>query len=110
MSERIVLSSPLIESIYSQSSPSEPIDLGQVAVQFDYKGTTYHDLANIVMRFVPNERLEVVCPLKDKPPMFGLELFAEDGGSGSVPTSQTIRCGQAPASHIITKYSTPNPA
>jgi hypothetical protein len=87
MSDRIVLSSPLIEPIYSQSSRSEPVGLGQMAVQFDYKGTTYQDVANIVMRFVPNERIEVVCPFKDKHPMLGLELFADDAGDIKVTLS-----------------------
>ena len=87
MSDRIVLNSPLIEPIYWQSSPSEPVGLGEMAVQLDYKGTTYQDVANILMRFVPNERIEVVCPFKDKHPMLGLELFADDAGDIKVTLS-----------------------
>ena len=81
MGNRIVLSSSLIEPIYWQSGPSEPMSLGQVAVQLDYKGTTYEDVAHFVMRFVPSHRLEVVCLFEDKPPMFGLELFVDDDGN-----------------------------
>jgi hypothetical protein len=81
MSDRIMLRSPIIEPIYSQSSPSEPIDLGQAAVQLSYKGTTYQDVANITMRFVPNKRIEIVCPLEGHSPMLGLEVFSDDSGN-----------------------------
>jgi hypothetical protein len=76
-----MLSNPLIEPIYSQSNPSEPIGLGQHAVQLNYRGTTYQDLASIVMRFVPDERIEIVCPWEGKSPMLGLDLFSNNGDS-----------------------------
>lgn len=84
MSDRIKVSSPLIDPIYSQTEPSQPIDLGRVAVQVDYKGTTHQEMANVAMRFVPDDRLEFVCPLEDKSPMFGRELFGDDGRSLSL--------------------------
>lgn len=79
--DRIIHSGPLIEPIYSQSSPSEPIPLGQHAIQLNCKGRTYHDVASIVMRFVPDERIEIVCPWEDKPPMLGPDLFSNNGDS-----------------------------
>jgi len=74
-------SNPLIEPIYSQSNPSEPIGLGQHAVRLNHNGTTYQDVASIVMRFVPDERIEIVCPWEGKPPMLGLHLFSNNGDS-----------------------------
>jgi hypothetical protein len=81
MSERIMLSNPLIEPIYWQSNPSEPIDLGQHAIELTSKGTTYEDVASIVMKFLPHDRVEIVCPWKDKPPLLGLDLFSDSGDS-----------------------------
>ena len=82
-SDRIMHSNPLIEPIYSQSNPSEPIGLGQHAVQLNYKGTTYQDVASIVMRFVPDKRIEIVCPWEGKSPMLGLDLFPTMGIASS---------------------------
>jgi hypothetical protein len=80
MTDRITLGSPLIEPIYSQLNPNEPILLGQEAVQLRSKGTTYQDVAKVMMRFVPNKRIEIVCPLKNEP-MLGLEMFLDDNGN-----------------------------
>jgi len=78
--------SDAVDPIYSQTRPNEPIDLGQAAVQFDHEGTTYRETANVVMRFLPETRLEFVCPLEGKPPLFGrglagnVKLTLEDRG------------------------------
>jgi hypothetical protein len=76
-----------IEPIYSQAHASQPIDLGRVAVQFDHEGTAYRETASVAMRFVPKDRLEFVCPLEGKSPLFGwgfvgrnLELTLTDRG------------------------------
>jgi hypothetical protein len=74
-------SEPLIKPIYSQSSPNEPIGLGQHAIQVTYRGTTYEDVASIVMKFLPHQGIEIVCPWEGKPPMLGLDLFADHGDS-----------------------------
>ena len=71
MSDRLTVSRPLIDPMYSQANPNDPIDLGQVVVQFDHKGTTYQEKAKVTMRFVPDDRLEFACPLEGKPPLFG---------------------------------------
>jgi hypothetical protein len=76
MTDRIVLNSSLIEPIYSQPSPNEPISLGQLTVQIAYKGATYEDVANISMVFVPNKRIEIVCPLKNAP-LLGHEIISD---------------------------------
>lgn len=74
-------SEPIIEPIYWQSNPSEPIDLGQHAIELTSKGTTYEDVASIVMKFLPHDRVEIVCPWKDKPPLLGQDLFSDSGDS-----------------------------
>ena len=78
MIDRIRVSRPLIEPIYSQSNPSEPIHLGQHAIQLICNGTTYEDVATIGMRFVPREQIEIVCPLEGKAPLLGLDLLSSD--------------------------------
>ena len=69
MSDRITRTDPLIEPIYSQSNPSEAIGLGQHAIQLTCNGTTYEELASVVLRFLPRERIEILCPWEGKPPM-----------------------------------------
>lgn len=50
MAGRIELDRPLIEPIFSQSEPNEPIHLGHVPVQLgDEQGTTYENVAEVVM-------------------------------------------------------------
>lgn len=78
MSELLRVSSPPIEPIYSQTEPGQSIVLGQVKVQFDHKNTTHQEMANVTMRFVPDDRLEFVCPLETASSTFGLELFLDD--------------------------------
>jgi hypothetical protein len=57
------LDKPLIEPIYSQAGPNQPIVLGATEVQFTYKGETYRGTATVTSRFVPNERLCFVVPI-----------------------------------------------
>jgi hypothetical protein len=77
MSDQIKVNSPPIAPVYSQAEPNQPINLGSVAVQFDHKGTTYQETANVVMRFLPADRLEFVFPLEGKPPMFGWSFIVD---------------------------------
>ena len=72
MSDRIMHSDSLMEPIYTQSNPSEPIRLGQHAIQLTCNGTTYEDVASVVLRFLPRERIEILCPWEGKPPMLRL--------------------------------------
>lgn len=75
MSNLIEVHNPLIKPIYTQTEPNQPIELGRVAVHFDHEGTTYQDMATVTMRFRPDDRLDILCPLDDKPPMLGYELI-----------------------------------
>jgi len=79
MSERITVGTSLIEPIYSQTDPSQPIDLGSVPIQFEHKGTTRHSTAKVTIKFVPHDRLEFVCPLEGESPMFGLRFLPDIG-------------------------------
>lgn len=74
MSNRIEVSTSLIDPIYSQNEPNQPIDLGRVAVEFDHQGTMHRDMANVRMRFLPNTGLEFIVPLEGKDPFFGIQL------------------------------------
>lgn len=75
MSDLLKVSRQLIDPIYSQSHTNQPIELGRVAIQFDHKGAAYPGTAKVAMRFVPEKRLEFVCPLEDKFRLFGAESF-----------------------------------
>jgi hypothetical protein len=75
MSERIEVDRPLIESLYSQDEPNQPIELGQVAVQFDCQDAVYHKTANAIMRFLPKDSLEFVVPLEGEDSWLGMKLL-----------------------------------
>ena len=72
MSDRIMHSDSLMDPIYTQSNPSEPIRLGQHAIQLTCNGSTYEDVASVLLRFLPRERIEILCPWEGKPPMLRL--------------------------------------
>jgi hypothetical protein len=78
MTDRIRVSKALIEAIYLQSTPSEPIHLGQHAIQVACDGATYEDIATIAMRFMPRDQIEIACQWKGKPPLLGLDLFSSN--------------------------------
>jgi hypothetical protein len=80
MDGRIEVDKSLIEPIYSQTGPSQPIDLGPVAVRYDCKGATHNVTANVTMKFVPDDGLEFVCPLESEDPFFALKSSREVGG------------------------------
>jgi hypothetical protein len=68
MTDRLQLTKPPIIPIYGQAHPSEPIELGQVAVQFeDENGVPEQGTAEVVMRFLPTDRLEFFCPITTEP-------------------------------------------
>lgn len=79
MSDLIKVSSQPIDPIYSQIHPGDPINLGQVAVQFDHKGMTHREMANATIRFVPDDRLQFVMPFESEPPLLGHEVFLDSG-------------------------------
>lgn len=84
MNERITVSKSLIEPIYSQTDPSQPIDLGSVPIHYEHEGKTHQSTASVTMKFAPSDRLEFVCPLEDEPPMFGLRPFVHAGSDVKV--------------------------
>lgn len=65
MGKRIESDKPLIEPVYSQSSPNEPVELANTPVQFTHKDKTYERAAKVVMRFVPSDRLLFIIPAED---------------------------------------------
>ena len=68
MGERLELKKSLIEPVYPQTEPNQPIDLGTVAVQFAHEGKTYQEMAQVTMRFMPADRLLFVIPAKNDSP------------------------------------------
>jgi hypothetical protein len=89
MSERIKVDRPLIESLYSQDEPNQPIELGQVAIQFDCQDVSYHKTATAIMRFLPKDSLEFVVPLEGEDSWLGMKLF--QGGDPSIRLTLTDR-------------------
>jgi hypothetical protein len=64
MSDQIEVDKPPITPIYSQDEPNQPIDLGQVAVQLECKGTSYRNKANVKMEFLQKHDLQFIVPLE----------------------------------------------
>ncbi len=89
MSDRLTLETPPISAVYAQEECNAPITLGVVPIEYKVGDTTYSDDANAVMKFVPETRLAFVCPLDDKPPSIGLEIFYKDGASKKISLTKT---------------------
>ncbi len=81
MSDRIEIDKPLIDPIYSQDEPNEPIDLGQMAVQFEHGGKVYQKTADVKMKFLPKDNLLFDIPLEDDDPWLGMKLMWSSGGN-----------------------------
>jgi hypothetical protein len=62
---RIESDKPIIEPVYSQASPNEPIELANEPVQFMHKGENYVRTAKVVIRFLPSDRLLFIVPADD---------------------------------------------
>ena len=58
-------SKPLIEPVYSQVGPNQPIELGSVAIQFTHEDKTYQRTANVITRFLPSDRLLFIVQADD---------------------------------------------
>ncbi len=56
------LDGSLIEPLYIQSQPNQPISLGSHLVEFTYGNGAYKLLAEVVLRFAPDARLMFVIP------------------------------------------------
>ena len=65
MGRMVESNKPLIEPVYSQSGPNQPIELGSVAVQFTHKEKTYQRTAKVITRFLPEDRLLLVVQPED---------------------------------------------
>jgi len=81
MGKLIELHEPPIKPIYIQTEPNQPLELGRVAVHFDHEGMVYNDLAVVTMRFTPDDRLDILCPLDDMPAMLGHELMTSNASN-----------------------------
>ncbi|HEY6420438.1 MAG TPA: hypothetical protein VIX59_15700 [Candidatus Binataceae bacterium] len=53
-----------------------------MAVKFNYKGLAYLGAALVAMRFAPENLLEFVCALGDKPLSFALGLLGDANWDG----------------------------
>ncbi len=69
---------PLIDPVYPQAAPNQPIELGDLAVQFEHRATTHHGIARFAMRFMPDDGLEFVVPIDSQRLLFGFELINSD--------------------------------
>jgi hypothetical protein len=80
MGELLKVQRPIIEPIYSQSCPNDPILLGKERVSFTFDDVEYSDVATVVIRFLPSERLEIEFPLEGQSPQIGIELISKSKG------------------------------
>ena len=75
MTDRTETDPPRIVPIYSQNAPNEPIELGQVAVQFGHQGKVYQKTANALMRFLPSNSLVFEIASDEDDSCLGMKLF-----------------------------------
>jgi len=74
------LADPPVVPIYVQEDPNDPIELGEVTLRFQVNGKTYNEPANAVIRFMPRDGLEFVCPMADASPLLELHAIFDAGG------------------------------
>jgi hypothetical protein len=67
MTETLRVRAPIIDPIYRQNAPNEPIEFGHVQIQFDHRGNVHEDTATARLIFQPKDEMRFVCPLDDKP-------------------------------------------
>ena len=75
MVEPIRRRTPLIEPVYLQTEPNQPIELGSLAIEFEHKGKLHRNKADFIMRFAREDRFEFVYPNDDEFRIFGLGFF-----------------------------------
>lgn len=95
MGERLELKKSLIEPVYPQTEPNQPIDLGTVAVQFAHEGKTYQEMAHVTMRFLPGDQLLFVIPAKNDSPQ---------NAKHQPMTADQIKAALCPAFHLDNKW------
>lgn len=71
------LTSNPIEPLYSQISPNEAIDFGNVKVQFTHDGSTHDAVADAKLSFAPKDRLHIVIPNDGPLTRIGATLFGD---------------------------------
>ncbi len=65
MSPLLETNRPPIEPVHSQAQPNQPIELGNVRVEFASGDKTYRETARVVMHFVPDDYLWFFLPIDD---------------------------------------------
>ena len=82
MGEMLQTDRCLIEPLYFQSQPSEPIELGSVAVEFTHNGKIWEDVCRVRMQFTPSDRLLFLAQGREKHPLLYLDLFLNQKWDG----------------------------
>jgi hypothetical protein len=67
MTEMLRIREPPIDPVFSQEAPNEPIEFGQVQLQFNYRGNVYEDTAIARLIFEPEDELRFICSLDGQP-------------------------------------------
>jgi len=80
---------PIISPLYVQVEPNQPIELGQVSMEFAHAGIVYPGLVDVRMRFTPSDRLEFVWPLDGMSAFFGLKLLGDEQSNYNLKLVET---------------------
>ena len=77
MSNRSEIFHQPLTSIYAQDEVSQPIDLGQVTIMFEWQGKSHCKAANVKMEFLPKHDIRFIIPLEDGNPCCDLNMVGQ---------------------------------
>ncbi len=88
MASLIEFNRPIIEQIYSQTNPNQPLNLGDLEVQITFNEKVYQYTASFDMQFMPDDQLLITIPFIDKDSTFFIEVFHGDKWDGKIKLTE----------------------
>ena len=74
----------LIEPIYSQMQPNDPVEIANCAIEFVHSGKTCEDSCRVTLQFLPSSQLLfLVQPATNQPALY-IELFVSNEWDGKL--------------------------
>ena len=84
MDERLVTDKAVIEPIYPQSKPNDPIEFGRVQLECSSGRRTYRGPATVTLTFTPRDRLLFRLPADAQSPFGPIDLIGRDKWDGKL--------------------------
>ncbi|HPS77082.1 MAG TPA: hypothetical protein PLS53_02900 [Thermoanaerobaculaceae bacterium] len=79
MSDRVTTPSLALNSVYAQTKPDEPVDLGQWPIHVESAYKVLDGTASVIMRFAPDDRIELHLPMTPPRTVTPAEAFEWPG-------------------------------